>query len=212
MKYLLFLIMPLAYIILKITNITNIYILLAYVLYVLICFIIYCILFWGIKFFIRARSKPNDIILGALIGCFIDQGIKLIIYKTGVEINVLGKMFQLRQRKNMEQMALLNLFDIELNSYVIVMSKIAIVLIVLLVIWKSKMSSEEFKCALLLLLSASFATLLDSLFWGYTLDYFYFNKLVCYDFKDFYVDTAVSLILMNYFQNTKTNREIVYLK
>lgn len=94
----------------------------------------------------------------------------------------------------------MNFLDKEVDSLVIVIYKSIVIFAILMVIYKVKSKFDEFKCAMVLLLSSAVAAFLDSVCWGYTLDYFYFNQLTCYDLKDFYVDTAIALLLMTYIQ------------
>ena len=46
------------------------------------------------------------------------------------------------------------------------------------------------------LLPVLFPTCLIVFFYGYTLDYIHFHKIVTYDLKDYCVDTGVSVIIL----------------
>ncbi len=132
--------------------------------------------------------------IGSLIG--VDQLIKVFVDCCDIELNIIGDMVRIKPTQNMEQTAIFNLFKIDCPDYVVIMVKMLAVVAILVVFLAIKKKNRNRILAFILLMSAAIATLKDSLFWGYTLDYIYFHGFTCYDLKDFYVDAALGFLLI----------------
>ncbi len=90
-----------------------------------------------------------------------------------------------------------------MDDSLIIVFKLVFIVILFCVFCMLKNKNRNYMSAYILLMSAAIVTFIDTMFWGYTLDWFYFNKLTCYDLKDFYVDTAIGFILIEQFGKTK---------
>lgn len=192
---LLFLVLPLVFVLSKIGNTNEPKMFFCYTIYVIIDFLMsICLSFVYMLFKRDMKLKVLGIMTVALV--LIDQGLKFLVSRFQIQINVIGEYFQIQEHRNIHQFAGLNFLNIHLNQYAVVLIKIALIVILLVVIIKSFKRNKEYISVSLLLMAAAVASLLDSILWGYTLDYFYFYNLICYDLKDFYVDAALGLILM----------------
>ena len=127
-----------------------------------------------------------------------DQLLKVIVHLNQASLDIIGKYFRIQISKNTNQAAALNLFNIELDTALIAAIKFFLIVIILLAFIKFKNKSNYLLYAFILLLPAAIANFIDSVVWGYTLDFFYFHRLVCYDLKDFYVDTAIGYLIITF--------------
>lgn len=190
-----FLILPLAFVFTKIGNTNEPEMVFSYVIYVIIDFFMsICLSFVYMLFKREKKLKALGIMTVALV--LIDQGLKILVSRFHIQINVIGEYFQIQEHRNIHQFAGLNFLNIYLNQYAVVLIKIALIVILVVVIIRSFKRNKEYISVSLLMIAAAVASLLDSILWGYTLDYFYFYNFICYDLKDFYVDAALGLILM----------------
>ncbi len=137
-----------------------------------------------------------------------DQLLKLVIYKNKFGANLIGPLLRIEMTKNVNQTAMFNYFDLEFDTLVVIIFKIVTFLVLCCIFAGLKNKSANIVQMFILLLSADISNIADSVIWGYTLDYVYFYKLTCYDLKDFYVDTAIGILLMEIFCKYKSKREI----
>ncbi len=151
------------------------------------------------------RIKPSR--MGRWIVClvFIDQVIKVIIYRLNIDGIIWNNIVGIKPIMNKEQMAILNFFKINLPSAIIIFLKVIIVIAILVAFLSIKKKNINCIAIFVLLMASGVATLLDSLIWGYTLDYIYFVGLTCYDIKDFYVDIALGFCWMELTKWIKSN-------
>lgn len=149
------------------------------------------------------KNRKSIILLSTLILTFFDQAHKYILERTKINCNILGELLQIKQTKNINQTAVFNLFDIKLNSTLIIIIKVVTLLIVVYAFIKVKDINLKIGCTLIT--AAQLSSTIDSLFRGYILDSFYFYRLVCYDLKDYYVDAGVVILIIALFfeQNAK---------
>ena len=159
---------------------------------------------------LSTKSSKKQIIILIIALTLIDQLIKVIIHFTQSSIGIIGEIFRIKISKNTNQTAMFNLFGIELDTLLITIMKLFLIVLLIVFFMKIKNKSNNLWCAFILLLSASIANFIDSAVWGYTLDYIYFYRLVCYDLKDFYVDTAIGylLIVFLFSHKSKNNNRI----
>lgn len=201
-KVLFFLVLPIVFVITRLYYVDNVFRMTSYILFI----IINCGISVG-AYVVFGRVLKNKVTWWLLamfiIGCVgMDQFSKLIVDRYDINCNVIGELVTIKPTPNLHQAAMLNFLNVELDTFIIVVFKMLLVLAMLCVFVKRKNKSHEVICAFILLMSAGVATVIDSICWGYTLDYIYFYKLTCYDVKDFYVDIAIGYILIEFF-NTK---------
>ncbi len=215
--YLCFMIMPVLYTIMMLNNrrfgsINNV---LAIVIYALICLIL------GIsimKFYEMFCNKKYYTHIAIILLIFIDMGIKIIIYSIlNRPIILFRDILEVSISKNINQNALLNYFNISYSFWIIIIIKILFAMLIIVTYkYFIKRSGGEFfsyiNLAFILFFSASFCSLLDSICYGYTLDYILFVDFMCCDIKDFYVDVGVGLFLIYYYKQNlcavNTSKEI----
>ena len=129
----------------------------------------------------------------------IDHLIKLVLSKTGFETSIIGKYFMIKHSHNINQNGIFNYFKIETSQLNMIIFKAAILVIVICLYRLFK--SETARKAYVLFAAGAFAHLFDTLFYGYTLDYIYFYKVITYDLKDYYIDAGVSILLLLFLIN-----------
>ncbi len=194
-KTLCFLILPVTFVLTRIPFAEDASQIISFGLFIAVNFIVsltFYFIFKKVKF-----TLPNAILTAALL--FVtDQLIKIIIYKFDLSANLIGDFLRIEPTKNLNQTAMFNLFDVELKSTFIIIFKAALILALLCIFIKLKNKGMNIWYAFILLFSAGIANFVDSVAWGYTLDYVLFIKLTCYDLKDFYVDTAIGFVLIEF--------------
>lgn len=179
-----------------------------------------CILFYVTIKKLDSIKRFYSIQTGVCIVCLvcIDQAIKWINSCLNINVIIWNDIIGIHPIMNKEQMALLNFCKIDLPDAIIILMKAVLIIVIVGVFLRIKKKNRNCLFAFIFLLSAGIATLLDSMIWGYTLDYIYFAGITCYDLKDFYVDTAIGIILIEQInlvqsinandKNKKTAREI----
>ncbi len=197
-KYLCFLILPIITVIAQIGYMDTFQRFLSYMLYVVVesgvSFCVYIL----IEKLLKKYTKTSSMAIITSIMIFLDQGIKLLIWKFNVKFHIIGELLQIRISKNINQMAMLNFLKIELSTPIVLTLKILCLALLIFVYIKFKNNYPQIKPIMILLLSAQLANILDSALWGYTLDYVYFYKLTTYDLKDFYIDSSVAIGFYTY--------------
>ena len=194
--YLVFLIIPCSSLFYYIKYFKSIERGLGFLLYVVISFIFMCLL-WKAVSFIDTRfdiKKFSVTALTASVLVILDQIIKLLLCKTGFEIKIISKLFMIKQSHNINQTGIFNFLNIEITQVHAIIFK-TILLIVILCFY-SFCRSEISKKGLTLLVAGAVANILDSVFYGYTLDYIYFYRTTTYDLKDYYVDAGLSVLIL----------------
>ena len=137
----------------------------------------------------------------------IDHLIKLVLSKTGFETSIIGKYFMIKHSHNINQNGIFNHFKIETSQLNMIIFKSAILLIVICLYRLFK--SETARKVYVLFAAGALAHFFDTLFYGYTLDYIYFYKVMTYDLKDYYIDAGVSVLILLFLinENRKTNEK-----
>lgn len=148
----------------------------------------------------KIEKRKGIVIASIMILSILDQGIKFIINEWNIGFPVLGDIFAIRPTKNLNQTAMFNFFDVEIDTGWILLVKLFAIGVIVLCFKYVKHKNDTCFYAFILFMGAAVSNFFDTLFWGYTLDYVYFYKLTCYDLKDFYVDAAVGLILIALFE------------
>lgn len=200
-----FLIVPTLISLYHIPNIKGIGDVITLLIYIFINFSI-CI-FWGaVMKGIDGIKRLNLLGIGAWILWWVclDQVIKLVISCLNVEGIIWNDIVGIKTVMNKEQMAILNFLKINLGDSTIAFIKLIIIVAISVVFLSIKKKNRNCIYSFIFLLAASIATLLDSMIWGYTLDYIYFAGFTCYDLKDFYVNTALGFLLIEQTKWIKT--------
>lgn len=201
-----FLIMPVIYTILMVMNgrvhsVDNIISLLIYG--------VLCIFLGIIGVYLYNIFKVEKNIKGIGIGITlisIDQLIKgIVVQKLLKEIVVIDNILKFSISKNINQNSIFNYLNIKCDFYTILIIKI-ILLITMWYIYRyfaRKYKDMYFKylnLSFIFMACAAVCNILDTLCWGYTVDYILFVNFMCCDLKDFYVDIGISLFIVYYFK------------
>lgn len=192
-KILCFLILPVVFILTRVPLVKEASQIISFGLFIAVNFTVSLLFYFILK---KVEFTLPMAILTAVLLSAADQIIKIIIYKFDLSTELVGYFLRIEPTKNLNQMAMLNFLNLELNHTFIIIFKAFWVLALFCIFIKLKNKSAYIWYAFVLLLSASIANLADSIAWGYTLDYVFFSRLTCYDLKDFYVDTGIGLVLM----------------
>lgn len=199
-----FLLCPLFQVIPHIKDINSVETIISYIVFIVTDYAFCLIVYWvSCKVMNKIKWKLKDYILFVTGLVVVDQILKLIIYKVNPDFNIIGTLLKIRIKENYHQMAILNFFDIEINSLSIIFFKSLLIIFILVVFMCIKNKNSNHILAFVFLFSTGVATLVDSICWGYTLDYIYFYNLAVFDLKDFYSDVAVGLILLDQLVVTK---------
>lgn len=199
-KILCFLILPVAFILTRIPFVKEASQIISFGLFIAVNFAVSLLFYFILK---KAEFTLSRAILTAVFLSVVDQLIKIIIYKFDLSIKLVGYFLRIEPTKNLNQNAMFNFLNLELNGTFIIIFKAVLVLALFCIFIKLKNKSAYIWYAFILLFSASIANLADSVAWGYTLDYVFFSRLTCYDLKDFYVDTAIGFVLIEILFNMK---------
>lgn len=199
-KILCFLILPVVFILTRVPIVKEASQIISFGLFIAVNFTVSLLFYFILK---KVEFTLPMAILTAVLLSAADQIIKIIIYKFDLSTELVGYFLRIEPTKNLNQMAMLNFLNLELNHTFIIIFKAFGVLALFFIFIKLKNKSVYIWYAFVLLLSASIANLADSIAWGYTLDYVFFSRLTCYDLKDFYVDTGIGLVLMEILFNRK---------
>ena len=163
-------------------------------------FILSLLLYNISKYFADKNSRTIQLLYFAVL-TVLDQGNKLFLELTDFNCRIIGELFQIRQTRNVNQIAFLNHFQISVDIEIIISFKIILFVLVTLAFFKAK--NKYFSSGCVLLMAAQLSNTIDSCFRGYVLDSFYYYRLVCYDLKDYYVDAGVIMIAF-YFISLQT--------
>lgn len=199
-KILCFLILPVAFILTRIPLLKEASQIISFGLFIAVNFAVSLLFYFILK---KAEFTLPRAILTAVFLFVVDQLIKIIIYKFDFSIELVGYFLRIEPTKNLNQTAMFNFLNLELNGTFIIIFKAVLVLVLFCIFIKLKNKSAYIWCAFVLLFSAGISNLADSVAWGYTLDYVFFSRLTCYDLKDFYVDTAIGFGLIEILFNRK---------
>ena len=195
--YPLFLVIPLSSLLYYIKRMDSIEVVLSFILYVAVSFIL-MVLLWEFISLIDSRydiKKLSVTAVTAAVLVILDQLIKLVLYyNTGFETGIFGRLFMIKQTHNINQTGLFNFLNIEITQAHAIIFKTVILAVIICFYWFCK--TEMLKKSLTLLIAAAAANILDSVFYGYTLDYIHFYRITTYDLKDFYVDAGVSAFIL----------------
>lgn len=199
-KILCFLILPVVFILTRVPLVKEASQIISFELFIAVNFTVSLLFYFILK---KVEFTLPMAILTAVLLSAADQIIKIIIYKFDLSTKLVGFFLRIEPTKNLNQTAMFNFLNLELNRTFIIIFKAVFVLALFCIFIKLKNKSAYIWYAFVLLLSASIANLADSIAWGYTLDYVFFSRLTCYDLKDFYVDTGIGLVLMEILFNRK---------
>ena len=199
--YLVFFIMPLFSAVFYLKYMKSAERVIGLLMYVFICVIISALLWKAVSvvsshFDIR---KLNVTVITAAALAAIDHLIKLVLSKTGFETSIIGKYLMIKHSHNLNQNGIFNHLNIETSQLTMIFFKAAILAAVICLYKLFK--TETARKAYVFVAASALANFLDTLFYGYTLDYVYFYKVMTYDLKDFYVDAGWSVIFMLIFIN-----------
>lgn len=196
-----FILLWLAYIVVQIfqVKIRNIYDVIAFLFSLIFGWIIAIILL-----FVVDKAKLNFIksfFISSLLICT-DQIIKVLVnsFVKSKTINVLNGIIRIRIVHNTYNSAIFCLFDIHIQNYVVIWLKIVSLIILVLIIRKLSAKCKNPKYLLLsgiLLISGFLSSIVDSIAWGYSLDYINIPRYGCViDLKDIYINFGIGSLLL----------------
>ena len=170
-------------------------------LYLLANFLFACILE---RLLFKSESKLKKIsyvCFFIVVGTTVDQIVKLVIHRFNVKINIVGEFLAVRARKNTQQMAMLNFLDLSMDTKWILLFKILMTVLMILGYWFCRKRNTEGAFGFIVLTITGVATILDTVCWGYTLDYVYFYRIVSVDLKDFLANIAMGYVLKTFLED-----------
>lgn len=158
----------------------------------------------------RLRLKvPGLALVGAAIFA-LDQAAKQAVYHLlgpGSVISIAGDFLQIRFAPNHSNNVLFNLLGIELGSrWLDALFKLATLLATAAVmVWYLRqqpalLQSGLLRLGLTLILAAGASSLLDTLVFGFVLDFVNFAGLVAFDLKDLYLQWGLALLILGLLQ------------
>ena len=192
--------MPVAFILTRIPLVKEASQIISFGLFIAVDFTVSILFYFILK---KAEFTLLRAILTAVFLSVVDQIIKIIIYKFDFSTELVGYFLRIEPTENLNQNAMFNFLNLELNRAFVIIFKVVLVLALFCIFIKLKNKSAYIWYAFVLLLSAGITNLADSVAWGYTLDYVFFSRLTCYDLKDFYVDTGIGFVLIEILFNRK---------
>lgn len=204
-KTLCFLILPAVFILTRIPLVKEPSQIISFGLFIIVNFAVSLLFYFIFK---KIEFSLPRAVLTAVILSAVDRLIKIIIYKFDFNAELVGSLLRIEPTENLNQTAMFNFLNLELDSTFIIIFKAVLVLALFCIFIKLKNKSAYIWYAFVLLFSASIANLADSAAWGYTLNYVLFSRLTCYDLKDFYVDTAIGFALIEFLYNRKNKESI----
>lgn len=199
-KILCFLILPAAFILTRIPVVKETSQIVSCGLFITVDFTVSLLFYFVLR---KIKFTLPTAVMSSVMLSAADRLIKIIIYRFDFGTKLIGHFLRIEPTKNLNQTAMFNFLNIELDGTFVIIFKAVLVLLVCFVFIKLKNKSTYAWYAFVLLLSASLATLADSAAWGYTLDYVLFSGLTCYDLKDFYVDAGIGFIIMEVLSRSK---------
>ena len=169
-------------------------------IYVIVSFLISIILFVTTNSILSVkRLDLRKVCVWIAFLILLDQMVKILVSFWKIDEIVWYDVFGIKPIRNEEQMAVLNFLKIDLGDALIVFIKVMLIITILAIFSCVRKKNRNRIYAFIFLMSSAVATFLDSIIWGYTLDYIYFVGVVYYDLKDFYVNTALAFLLMEQF-------------
>lgn len=169
-------------------------------IYVIISFLISIILFATTNSILSdKRLDLRKVCVWIAFLVLLDQILKMLVSFCKIDKIIWCDVFGIKPIRNEEQMAVLNFLKIDLGDVLIVFIKVVLIITILAIFSCLRKKNRNRIYAFIFLMSSAIATFLDSIIWGYTLDYIYFVGIVYYDLKDFYVNTALAFFLMEQF-------------
>jgi len=147
------------------------------------------------------ENKNNYFIKLSLVSILlllIDQIQKALLLISNINLRIIGDYFQIKQMRNYNQNSILNYLDLGISKEYAILLKICVIILPIVFFIKTK--NSKMKIGLMLLIVASVASLVDTILRGYVLDSIYYFKLFCLDIKDYYIQTAVAIIIAEYFE------------
>lgn len=199
--YLVFFIMPLSSALFYLKYMKSVERVIGLLIFVFVCVIISALL-WKVVSLVSSRfdiMKFSVTFITVAVFAAIDHFIKLVLSKTGFETSIIGKYLMIKHSHNINQNGIFNYLKIETSQLTMIFLKAAI-LVIVICLYKLFRTETGGK-AYILVTASALASFLDTLIYGYTLDYVYFYKVMTYDLKDFYVDAGWSVIIMVIFIN-----------
>lgn len=134
----------------------------------------------------------------------IDQIIKLVVYKTLInsKIALISGYIYIKPSKNYHNSAALNYFNVEFVPLTLVVIFKIILLFAIVTLYYSLCKSSEYNnfwltFSYIFFMCGTICSTLDSLVWGYSLDYIYISLFGTIDLKDIFIDIGISCFIIS---------------
>lgn len=158
------------------------------------------LLMWVIGFFLAgfyekgAFSRPLSYGLVGLL-CLLDQVTKLLVhwFVSGTKVLVPGA-FAIEELKNVHNSAITSYLGIGIPTWAMALVKILGLFLIYYVLQESfHESGEDANSSIgsILLFGGGIASVLDTVFWGYTLDWFRLDGFFTMDLKDLWITLSI---------------------
>ena len=157
----------------------------------------------------EAFSK-STIVLAIVILCLADQAAKVIVHfsLTGAKVLVSGAM-AIDELKNLHNSAITSYLGLAIPAWSMALVKIAGLAILYYVLIESFHESGEdanSSIGTILLFGGGIASVLDTVFWGYTLDWFRLDGFFTMDLKDLWITLSIGAFVLYFWKHRKSSQ------
>lgn len=170
---------------------------------------------WAIGIFLagyydkEAFSKSKRL-LAIVILCLCDQAAKLVVHfsLTGAKVLVPGAM-AIEELKNVHNSAITSYLGLTVPAWGMAIVKIAGLALLYYVLTESfRESGEDANSSIgtILLFGGGAASVLDTVFWGYTLDWFRLDGFFTMDLKDLWITLAIGAFVLYFWKHRKSSQ------
>lgn len=173
------------------------------ILLVIFPFLFYYLIGGIFEYIYRRRNdySINKIYLLSIVMIFVDQVIKLAIkfsFQLEEKIPMVEEWLYLYPVKNLYNSGLLSIFQIDIFSNLLIGIGNIIVLIMVMFFYRFYLNNNKrnlwIDSFLLFGISGVGAGIIDTFFWGYTLDYINIPLFLTFDLKDIFINLSVSCL------------------
>lgn len=157
----------------------------------------------------EAFSKSTSLIAIGIL-CLVDQAAKLIVHftLTGAKVLVPGAL-AIEELKNMHNSAITSYLGLAIPAWGMALVKIVGLAIIYYVLMESFRESGEdanSSIATILLFGGGIASVLDTVLWGYTLDWFRLDGFFTMDLKDLWITLSIGAFVLYFWKHRKSSQ------
>ena len=152
--------------------------------------------------------KTRTVLLWAIALFVIDQVVKIIInrYFIDVRFDIIPPLFYFRPKFNHNYSYVNELFSFGMGfwTHLILRCFVAILLVIIYDLFKTISNNAKIiNIAFIFAFASLSCSLVDTIFWGGSLDFIYLKPLFIFDLKDLYSNVFIILFLCYFFKNRK---------